>query len=71
MNRIYCNKCGHEIKVINEIPHEDYVVVSKEWGYFSNKDGKTQKFVLCEACVEKLEREFAIPAIWKDTTEML
>ncbi|MBO5087850.1 MAG: hypothetical protein J6C01_04180 [Lachnospiraceae bacterium] len=71
MKRIYCNKCGHEIKFINGIAHEDYVFVSKEWGYFSQKDGKTQEFVLCEGCVEKLEREFAIPAVWKDTTEML
>lgn len=71
MKRIYCNKCGHEIKVINGIEHEDYVLISKKWGYFSQKDGKTQEFVLCEGCVEKLECEFAIPAVWKDTTEML
>lgn len=71
MKRIYCNRCGNEIKIISDIPHEDYVLVHKEWGYFSKKDGKTQEFVLCEECIEKLEREFAIPALWKDTTEML
>ena len=37
MKRIYCNKCGHEIKFINGIAHEDYVFVSKEWGYFLKK----------------------------------
>ena len=71
MKRIYCNKCGNEIKVINDIPHEDYLFVRKEWGYFSKKDGKTQEFTICESCVEKLEREFKIPAEWIETTEML
>jgi len=71
MKQIHCNKCGNEIKMINEIPREDYILVRKEWGYFSKKDGKTQQFVLCEECVEKLECEFVRPAVGKDTTEML
>ena len=71
MKQICCNKCGCEIKVVHEIPHEDYVLIRKEWGYFSKKDGKTQEFILCEKCVEKLEKDFLIPATWCDTTEML
>ena len=71
MNQLSCNKCGHEIKFINEIPHEDYVLVYKQWGYFSRKDGKTQRFALCEECVERLEKEFVIPCKWSDTTELL
>ena len=71
MSQICCNKCGKEIKVMNEIPREDYILVHKKWGYFSEKDGKTQKFILCEACVEKLEKEFILPSTWSDTTEML
>lgn len=71
MKRICCNKCGKEIKMVNEIPHEDYIFVRKEWGYFSEIDGKTQEFVLCETCTKGLEQEFVIPSKWSDTTEML
>lgn len=71
MKQSCCNKCGKEIKVINEIPHEDYILVQKQWGYFSKKDGKTQEFVLCEECVERVEQEFILPSAWRDTTEML
>ncbi len=71
MEQLYCNKCGKEIKVILNTPHEDFVLIRKNWGYFSKKDGRTQQFILCETCMEKLEREFQIPSMWSDTTELL
>ncbi len=68
---IYCNKCGRTIKMKNDIPLEDFVRVCKSWGYFSRKDGRTQEFVLCEDCVEWLEREFIKPSKVYETLELL
>lgn len=70
-NKIFCNKCGKEIKVENEIPKEDYISVTKPWGYFSKKDGKTYHFVLCEECSDALMADFAVPAEVSETLELL
>lgn len=71
MELIYCNKCGKTIKMRNAIPLEDFIQVTKSWGYFSKKDGRTQEFVLCEDCVEWLEREFIRPSYVYETVEMI
>lgn len=68
---ILCNKCGKELKAQGEVVMEDFLYVNKKWGYFSGKDGRTQEFILCESCVKQLEKQFAIPSKWKDTTELL
>lgn len=67
----YCNKCGKELEMANGICHEDYIHIRKEWGYFSKKDGKTQEFLICEACVAIIEKEFVIASHFEDTKEML
>ncbi len=66
-----CNKCGKEFGMENGICREDYIHIRKEWGYFSEKDGKTQEFLICEACVAIIEKEFVIPSHFEDTKEML
>lgn len=69
--KLMCNMCGKKLLRDNDIPLEDYVVVRKAWGYFSKKDGVTQKFVLCEACCDMLTKRFKIPADVTETTELL
>lgn len=71
MELICCNRCGKTIKMKNEIPLEEFIQVRKSWGYFSKKDGRTQEFVLCEDCVEWLEREFVKPSYEYETLEMI
>lgn len=71
MERIYCNRCGKELKIHNGIPHEDFIHICKAWGYFSKKDGMQQEFVICEDCAERMEQEFVIPSRLYDTTELL
>ena len=68
---IVCNRCGKTIKMKNDIAYEDFIRVCKPWGYFSKKDGKTQEFIICEACVGLIEQEFVIPSKEYDTTEMI
>lgn len=68
---IICNKCGREIKIVNDIPREDFLEVSKQWGYFSKKDGKNYKFFMCENCVDELAATFKVPVEVTDNTELV
>ena len=60
LDKIICNKCGKEIKVIEGVAQEDYLEVNKRWGYFSNKDNKEDAFELCEDCYDELVASFKI-----------
>lgn len=37
IDKIICNRCGRSIPVIQGVPREDVLEVSKRWGYFSEK----------------------------------
>ncbi|MCT4542524.1 MAG: hypothetical protein N4A63_03145 [Vallitalea sp.] len=58
LSEVYCNKCGKLI-YSDEIKEKvDYIDVSKEWGYFSNKDMEIHHFDLCEQCYDELIKTF-------------
>ncbi len=71
MTGMYCNKCGKMLKVQKDILYEDFIHISKTWGYFSQKDGKIQDFILCEECVETIEKDFVIPSHFEDVKEWI
>ena len=56
MSEIRCNK-------------EDYVLIQKEWGYFSDKDGKKYTLRMCENCYDKLVAACVIPPEIENVTE--
>ena len=58
---VICNKCGKVMKVENGILHEDGLFVTKDWGYFSEKDLQIHKFNLCEMCYDELIGGFIVP----------
>ena len=60
LDKIICNKCGKEIEVIKGVAQEDYLEVTKRWGYFSNKDNQEDAFDLCEDCYDELVASFKI-----------
>ena len=68
---IVCNMCGKNIPVENNIPREDFIEINKAWGYFSRKDGKTWKFVVCEECADRLAGQMKIPHEVCDTIELV
>ncbi len=68
---IYCNKCGKMICLAEEIEKADYLKIEKNWGYFSNKDGISQKVNICEDCCDTLAAEFQIPPVTEENTELL
>lgn len=61
LEKIICNKCGKEIVVTRGIPQEDVLDIEKQWGYFSEKDGQTDRFDICEDCYEEWIESFLIP----------
>lgn len=66
-----CNMCGKTIKEEAGVLKEDYLVIEKKWGYFSEKDGEIHKIRLCEECYDKWIKSFQIPPKIQDTTEYL
>ncbi len=54
IKNIICNQCGKKFK-------GDYLQVNKEWGYFSDKDTRVDRFVLCEKCYDKLVEGLKLP----------
>lgn len=67
---MYCNACGKELKMKNDVLLEDAFEAKKQWGYFSQKDMKLHSFVLCEECYDKLTEQFVIPPEVTDVTEL-
>jgi hypothetical protein len=73
MNQIEkcCNMCGKEIKEEAGILKEDCLAVTKQWGYFSRKDGEIHKICLCEDCYDRWIQSFQIPPEVEEKTEYL
>jgi len=61
IQKVFCNKCGKEMKVEDGMVKEDVLEVHKRWGYFSEKDNEVHSFDLCEACYDELTLAFKIP----------
>ena len=61
LGAINCNMCGREI-VKNDFGYfEDYLPVSKTWGYGTALDGETHSFNLCIECYTALTESFVLP----------
>lgn len=70
-NRIFCNQCGKELKLEEEIVREGYFSADVTFGYFSNKDGLRHRWDLCEECYDALIRSFRIPVEESERNEMV
>lgn len=66
-----CNACGRVLRMENGISLEDFLQVSKEWGFFSKKDLEIHDFTLCEDCYNQLISNFKIPVEISDKKEAL
>lgn len=57
--KFICNKCGKEIDVKNNVfANNEIHSFSICFGYYSNRDGESWKFDLCEDCIVKLAESF-------------
>ncbi|MCC8097279.1 MAG: hypothetical protein LIO44_01705 [Eubacterium sp.] len=60
-DKVYCNRCGKEIKT--DFPEQvgNYLSVDKRWGYGSGFDGEYHSFDICEKCYSEIIAEFKLP----------
>lgn len=68
---LFCNKCGKTIEIKNGLAREDYVMITKSWGYFSEKDGRRDTFCLCESCYGEITAGFVLPITQEEQTELV
>ena len=61
LKKMVCNCCGKELMVKGGIVREGVFSAEYSWGYFSEKDGETHSFDLCEECYDKWIGGFKIP----------
>ena len=54
MSEIRCNRCGRIIVFGDMHNKEDYVLIQKEWGYFSRKDGRKYTLRMCEELYDRI-----------------
>lgn len=68
---VACNCCGQIIMAEHGVLKEDVISIRKDWGYFSDKDGITHYFDLCEKCYDRMIKNFQIPVKAQDTVELI
>ncbi len=68
---VICNCCKKELRVENGILKDECIHISHAFGYFSERDGETQCFDLCEECYNKMIAKFRIPVENEERTELL
>ena len=67
-NRLVCNGCGRTLRQEHGICREDFVRITKKWGFFSSKDMQKHTLIICEACYDKWIRGLVVqPEITEDT----
>ncbi|HIQ99838.1 MAG TPA: hypothetical protein IAB23_09235 [Candidatus Scybalocola faecavium] len=68
--KIICNQCGCAEETAGGLLKKDFLSVEKDWGYFSDKDTKTHRFDLCEACYDRLIAGFSYPVDEEERNEL-
>lgn len=66
-----CNGCGKNMCVENGLLKEAIFEAKQSFGYFSQKDGETHKFDLCESCYDKMIGAFAVPVVKLEEKEIM
>lgn len=65
-----CARCGKKIQV-NGLHREEYIEITKSWGYFSKKDGQRHHFILCESCYDEITASFVEKIEIEEEIELL
>lgn len=68
--KLFCNVCGRQLHMENNILLEDAFEAKKQWGYFSKKDATLHSFVICENCYDEMVDKFVIPPEIITVTEL-
>ena len=71
VKKIVCNQCGKSLQVENGIVKEGVFRGVARWGFFSEKDGETHAFDLCETGYDRMAGSFRLPVEKEEQTELL
>ena len=71
LEQVICNCCGKSLKLKEQVVLEGFCPVRVSWGNFSEKDGETHSFDLCEECYDRITGQFAVPVEKKDELELI
>ncbi len=61
LHQVQCNCCGKILKTDAHNNIEDFLSVSKRWGYNSEFDNQIHSFDLCQQCYKKIIKNFNLP----------
>ncbi len=68
---VKCNVCGKTLGAVNGFFTEDFLAVTKEWGYFSEKDMEKHSFRVCEMCYNEWINKFIVPITRENVIEVV
>ena len=71
LETVICNGCGKKLVVERGILREGGFSVNYPWDYFSEKDGEVHHWDLCEACYDRLIRQFRIAPEIEEAVEFI
>ena len=71
LKRMICNACGKKLAVEQGIVLEGVINVDHTGYYFSENDGQTDHFDLCEECYDQMTAAFKIAVETEEQTEYL
>ena len=57
---VICNCCGQPIKRPYGRTLDDYIHITKQWGYASDYENETHNIDLCEDCYKNIIKKFKI-----------
>ncbi len=58
---VRCNSCGRALQKNEAGYFEDYLSISKKWGYHSPMDGEQHEIDICIDCYQDMVKGFLIP----------
>ncbi len=67
---ISCARCGKVLQT-EGLHRDEYIEITKSWGYFSKKDGENHHFILCESCYDEITSSFMEKIEVKEELELL
>lgn len=71
LQKVICNRCEKKLVVENGMLKDSAYEGIQTFGYFSERDGVTHRFDLCEECYNEWIRMFRIPVSETENPEMI
>ena len=71
LQSVICNCCEKKLFVENGLLKDAIYEGRQTFGYFSERDGMTHRFDLCEECYNEWIGKFRIPVTETENTEMI